>query len=403
MRVHTGRLVWLLALGMLGLPAVAQAQDPNNYEVPPADPVLPIPLGMPRYEDGGLYFAGEFLYMMQTNPMASQNVAVRGFVDLDGSITGLPPGTFVGSGAVALNTEQVGGPASFQPGFSVIFGWRFKSGVALEVNWWHLQDVKYSATASLIPPNFNVGANLADTFLFSPVSNFPVDYAGPAKDVNAGNNGATFGIWNAASLMQLTFFQRFDKVDIGGRFPVQEAECWRTYALFGLRAVTLWERLKWRTVDANFQGVAIPTDVADYSNVISQRLYGLHFGCGDEWYLGSNPFGALSIIVEADAAVLLDFIKLRARYQLADHFSSTMATHNRNKYNLVPEASGNVGFMWYPTQAIQVKLTWDVMAFFNTEASPAPIDFNMGAIDPRYINGFTRIINGVRFGISFVF
>jgi hypothetical protein len=38
------------------------AQEPNNYELPPPDPELPIPLGMPRYEDSGLYFlGGEYL------------------------------------------------------------------------------------------------------------------------------------------------------------------------------------------------------------------------------------------------------------------------------------------------------------------------------------------------------
>jgi hypothetical protein len=401
MQVRTGRLVSLVALGILGLAAVAHGQVPNNYEVPPPDPLLPLPLGMPRYEDGGFYAAAEFLYFMQTNPIAAQNVAVRGFVDTDGSITGTP-GTFVGSGAVALNTDQLGGPASYQPGFSMDIGWRFKNGMALELDWWHLMDVKYSATASIIPQGFNVGSTLADTFLFSPVFNFPADYAGPPKKVNAGDNGATFGIWNAASLMTIDFIQRFDKVDLTMRTPVQECETSRTYALFGGRAVVMYERFKWRTTDYPLDGtVPNPLDFATYTNVVSQRLYGLHCGCGNEWYLGSNPFGALSVLLEVDGSLLLDFIKLRARYEIGD--GHTAATHNRNKYNLVPEVQGDLGFMWYPTQAIQVKLSWDIMAFFNTEASPTPIDFNYGAIDPRYVNGFTRIFNGVRFGFAIVF
>jgi hypothetical protein len=43
------------------------AQVPNNYEVPPPDPLLPIPLGEPRYEDGGVFadITG-FIYMSES-------------------------------------------------------------------------------------------------------------------------------------------------------------------------------------------------------------------------------------------------------------------------------------------------------------------------------------------------
>src|SRR5205085_6193699 len=115
--------------------------------------------------------------------------------------------------------------------------------------------------------------------------------------------------------------------------------------LFGGRAVVMWERFKWRTVDYPVNQIPIPLDVANYTNIVSQRMYGLHVGCGNEWYLGSNRLGALSVIVEGDASLLLDFIKLRARYELGDE--SMAATHNRNKYNFVPEVEGNLGFMWY--------------------------------------------------------
>ena len=41
-----------------------------------------------------------------------------------------------------------------------------------------LTQAKYSAVASLVPPSLNAGANLADSFLFSPVFSFPNDFAG---------------------------------------------------------------------------------------------------------------------------------------------------------------------------------------------------------------------------------
>src|SRR5205085_5356963 len=110
-----------------------------------------------------------FLFYRQTNPIAHQVVAVRGLVDTDGSlqfarnvlnpnvidpatgqtiltvvpnpnfnITGAPatfvvplapptpvPGAFLGTGTPALDTEQVKGPNSYQPGFGLTLGWRF--------------------------------------------------------------------------------------------------------------------------------------------------------------------------------------------------------------------------------------------------------------------------------------
>jgi hypothetical protein len=408
MRVRTGRWGWLLALGLVLAPAAAYGQEigqaNENYEVPPPDPVLPLPLGGPRYEEGGLYFAGEFLFFHQTNPLGSQPVAFRGFTDSDGRITGTP-GTFVGSHTEALNVNDLGGPNTYQPGFSVNLGWRFKDGATFEIDWWHLFDAKYSATASLIPQNFAVGPQTADSFLFSPVYNFPIQYGGPdvrLKDLN-GNPafGTTFGIWNGASLETIEFIQRFDKFDIGGRIPVYDTDCWRTYALLGARALIMWERFKWRTVAADINGVSTNIDEAFYSNITSNRLYGPHMGCGNEWYLGSNPLGALSILLNLDGALCLDFVKERARYELGDR--STAATRSRNVYTFAPEVEATLGFVWYPTQAIQVRLTWDFLGVFNTMASPEPIDFNYGAIDPTWTHEVIRILTGVRAGIGFVF
>jgi hypothetical protein len=45
------------------------AQTPETYEVPPEDPVLPLPVGWPQYEDGGFYYDGTgFQYYWQPNP-----------------------------------------------------------------------------------------------------------------------------------------------------------------------------------------------------------------------------------------------------------------------------------------------------------------------------------------------
>src|SRR5207237_1588772 len=138
-----------------------------------------------------------------------------------GSITGTA-GQFVGSRAEALNTNQLEGPGTWQPGMRVGLGWRFEGGAVLSLNWYHLHDSRYSATASLAPPGLQGGVNLADTFLFSPVFNFPVNFAGNPFNVFPGNPGATFGIWNAASLETISYVQRFDMVDLSLRIRSEE-------------------------------------------------------------------------------------------------------------------------------------------------------------------------------------
>ena len=56
----------------------------------------------------------------------------------------LAPGTFIGSGADALNTQQVHGPQTYEPGFNLTMGWRFENGVTVEATYldapWTLRD-----------------------------------------------------------------------------------------------------------------------------------------------------------------------------------------------------------------------------------------------------------------------
>jgi hypothetical protein len=95
-------------------------------DTPMEDPVVPLPIGHDRMGKGGFYVGGEFVYSKQTNPIKDQVIATRGILDHDGSITanlnGTPgnpiggkpaivqgqgtPGTFIGSGAAALNSSQ---------------------------------------------------------------------------------------------------------------------------------------------------------------------------------------------------------------------------------------------------------------------------------------------------------
>lgn len=389
------RLSWLFLVGALLLaPTKVHAQ---YQEVPPVD--FTGPLSHPRYETGGIFASLQGLYFRTNRPLNDQIVAVRGFVDVDGSITG-KEGTFTGSGVEALNVNQLQGPGSWQPGFALGLGYRFESGTVLLLNWYHLQDSRYSATASLAPLGLQGGAGLANTFLFSNVYNFPVNYSGNAFNLAVGNPGATFGIWNAASLETISYVQRFDMVDFTIRVPIWQTDTYRNYGLFGPRGATLYDKFSWRTVDYDLNGQANNGTIADYHNITSNRLYGLGCGMGNEWFMGDTPIGAFSVSLDLEASLYMDFVKGRAGYQLGDR--STEASRARNLSALVPSVEGRLNLNYFPWEAIQFQIGWDFFDFFNTYASPQPIDFNFGTIDPRWTHA-NRLLHGVTFTIAVVF
>ena len=407
MRNRIGWLAVLVAAGGMLAPGTARAQDGNyNYEVPPPPGVSTVPTPLnPHLDRGGWFFGGEFVSFSQTNPLRSQLIAFRGLTDRDGSVSaalGIPggPGNFIGSRAPALDVNQVSGPGTYQPGFNAVFGYRFANGLAITASWLHLTEVQQSATASFQPPTAN-GNFQEETFLTSPVYNYPINYAGPGNKVGIGNVGAVSGIWNGASLMTESFIQRFEQIDISARYPLQQTECWRLYGTFGARALIMWERFSWRTVDTNVNGVTFNDDAATYTNIVSNRLYGPQVGIGNEWLCGVTPIGAFAVSLDTQAAILVDFVKGRASYELGDRSSS--AHRNRNFIKLVPEVQANLNLWWYPYEGIQVRLGYSVMALFNTMASPNPVDFNYGAIAPAFEDGITRFLHGMNAGIAFIF
>src|SRR5437879_4067263 len=94
------RIRWfLLIAGLFLVPSTGFAQT----DVPPV--LFTGPLSHPRLDDGGMYVGFEFVYMNTNRTLASQIIAKRGFKDLDGTASTSPPGTFVGSGDTALETN----------------------------------------------------------------------------------------------------------------------------------------------------------------------------------------------------------------------------------------------------------------------------------------------------------
>ena len=398
MRTRAGWIALVLTGGLALAPAAVRGQTPG-LDVGREDPVVPLPIYNSRPEMGGFYTALEFIMYRQTRDFSNQVVARRGLVDVDGSVQrdlggtylipapGAPPvfipgppgapGTFLGSATPALNVNDLNGTRTYQPGWATTFGWRFQDGSAIEARWRHVDDATYQRGADIIPPGFAVGPQLIDTFLTSPVYNFPNNYAGELRELGVGDPGATYGIWNAANEMTIEFTQRYDQGDITYRVPVRSDDVSRTFIDVGTRFSWIWERFKWRTVSQDAFGQAGPFDVAIYSNIVSNRMYGPTLGCEQEFYVGTaGRVGAFSIGFKGDFSPMVNIVKERASYELADRTTSTKLS--RTEYTFVPMVSGDIQITWYPIAGVQVRLGWNSLAFMNTVSSPRPIAFNYG-------------------------
>lgn len=395
MRTRIVSLV-LAAAALLGTPEAGRAQF---QEVPPTD--FTGPFSHPRYESGGFFVAAEANFWRLNRTISAQNVAYRGFYDTDGSITGKTPGTFVGSGAVALSTEQVQGSGNYTPGETITMGYRFEDGLTVTASWLHLSAQRYTAQAALIPPSQQIGQGGADSYLSSPVSNFPLAFSGNAFNVVGGNPGATYGIWNAASFMSLEYLQRFDMVEIMARVPIWQTDSLRTYGRVGPRTYQLFDRLNWTTIDADVLGNSTPQTTALYTNFVTNNLWGVNLGCGAEWFMGENPLGAFSCSVEGNAGLYADYARSEASYNLGD--GTVARIRERQFLTIAPATDVTFKLHWYPWEGIQLTAGYQFLAIFNTVASPRPIDFNYGTLDPGYNAWTTRWMHGLNVGLSFVF
>jgi hypothetical protein len=396
----------LLLAGALVGPAANRAAaqwDVSGYE----STQTPLPLGNDRPDTGGIYGYGEFLFMHANRSIGSQAIAKRGFIDSDGSLTGAP-GLFVGSGRQALDTTSFG-RTTWTPGFRFGIGYRLEDGTAISLNYAHLASAKYWTAATAVPPDFNPGSNLSESFLFSPVFAFSPNFAGPQNKVGTltngltgtatqlGSGGSPYGIWNGATTMEVFYVQRFDNWDLSARLPVYETETARSYALVGFNHPWIWETFKWRTVSYDQNGNAGPLDVGVYSNILSQQMYGPMIGCGSEIYLGKG----FSFSGQVTAAALLDIVKERARYELGDQ--SAGAKRSRMEYNVVPNVNGNLSVNWFPINGVQFRAGYNIWSFFNTTYMEKPVGFDFGAIDPSYKTRVLRLFHGFNIGVSFNF
>lgn len=378
---------------------LARGQVDGSYPVPglPSENV-PIPTGNPGQH--GFFTFGEFMFLTQTRTIGDQTVAFRGLVDSSGLVTGLP-GTYIGSGRPALTTDQLG-RNSFAPGYRIGIGYKLDNGVSVWASFTQMMDQTYSASALLVPPFFRSRGDLADTYLVSGVYNFPPSYSGPDiktsfdADINTPT-GNFYGIWNGASEMVISYTNRFTAGEVGARVPMFDTDYSRIYGLGGLRYAWFFERFRWRTVAADFQGVELPAYAANYTNTLSQRMYGPFVGCGHEVYLGKR-FG---LSLDLTGAALLNIVKERAKYELGD--DTTQNKRSRNEFTVVPNANADLNLMWYPIEGVQMRLGYTAQTYFNTRNMLNPIAFDYGAIDPVYNFQAFRLVHGLNVGIGLFF
>jgi hypothetical protein len=409
-RLWCGGLGLLAAAWLLLCPARARAQVNDVPDYAPASPQIPWPLGSTRPEDGGPFVYAQYTMYQWTNPLRSQPIAQRGFFASDTSL-GVPIGTRFGSGAPALNVNNVNGQGSFEPGFEIGFGWKLEDGSAITFDFLYFAGTQYTNGATLFTQHGREGQDFADTFITAPVYNFPPEFAGPLNKLGSFTNGAgaplpgaAVGIWNAASLMTIKFEQRFQQYEATYRYKLIDDEDYRVQALVGPRFTWIWERFKWRTTSygldlANNTVTAGPQDVGVYSNIVSNRMYGVHAGCQTECYLGHG----FAVMLEGQGALFVDGVKERAKYETEAKFMGLPESKKAKKdFSLVPELSTMLTLQWYPTEFVQIQIGYELMAFFNTFASTRPIDFNYLNLSPTY-DHVARQYNGFRAGIAFWF
>jgi hypothetical protein len=396
--MHRRSLGWTgvlltLSLTLLSVcPSASYGQDALGYALPAE--FVPTPLSSTRPEEG-FFVNYTFGMYLQTVPLGDQTVATRGFLDIDGSIGGVPF-VFAGSNRIALTTKQVTGPQSQLPSHRVGMGYRFFEGGVLEFNWLHVNTIRYSAVATPVPQDLFVRPDLADSFLFAPVVNFPTDFSGPGDDINGG---AAYGVWNGAELMTIDFTQRLEQAELVYRMaPVIDTLCWRTYGYFGPRFVWFWERFRWRSFDQDSQGQSQDIWNAYYTNIISNRMYGIKCGCGNDWYIGNG----ISINLDGFVTPMLNIVTKRAQYERGDRRIGPIRKRTDRDYTLVPEFGASLAVNWFPYEGIQVKASYNIMAYFNTVTSEDPIDLDYSGINPDYDRTF-RLVRGFEIGICFRF
>jgi len=401
---------WLaLCVALLAAGRVSAQFNPGSSAPPEVTVPIPTQNNLP---DGGPFFAMEYVMFEQTNPTKSQAIAFRGFtvtapnftfVDAQGVTRGFNIGQFVGSQTEALDAHQVSG-MQYEPGYKWTLGYRFQDGGTISFSDMRLFNTTKTAAATFAAAGFNVRQDFADSFLSSPVFNFPPEFSGPDKITDPAGNvvpGAAIGMWNAASIETLKFQQRTEQWDITYRAPAYyETETCKMSCSIGGRYFKMWEGFQWLVIDIDANtGDGGAFNTAIYQQLTSNNLWGPWVSTTWEQYLGAG----FALQIEVGAAALLDIVRERAKYSLGFRWLGPQGKYSRSDFTIAPELWGNLNLMWYPIEGVQVKLGYDVMGFFNTIGSYNPVGFDFATPTPKWSHIPLRTFDGFEVGIGFIF
>jgi hypothetical protein len=387
------------------VPSAARAQlaatnggsDAVGY-APPFLP-LPFPIGSTRPEDGGLFVNTAFALYQISNPLKNQVVAHRGFRVFDDSL-GFAAGTVVGSGADALNAQQLRDDRNWQPGWTFNIGWKFRDGSSIELNWFYLTGTEYRAAATPFPQRQPFSATSADSFLFNDVYNLPIEFSGPPNKVLGGSQFAAFGLFNAASIMTESWRQRFQQWELAYRWQVIDEENTRLYGIVGPRFAWIWEKYKLMATDYTATGGGgSPDDQGIFTAITSNRMYGVHAGAQCDQYLGHG----FACVMEGQGSLFLDSVKERGQFETGNKYGGNPVNKfARREFAVVPELEGSVGLMWFPAEAIQFELMYQGQVYFNTMATQRPLALDYAHPRPdwqstiRWLHGLQAAV-GIHF------
>ena len=454
------RTKWWVKWACLACLMVApQSVLAQGFSVGPPATETPLPL-MWGERDEGFFFAMEAVFMRMNNPLKSQVVAQRGLWDWTGEIRGygppraifedddptdeIPPtfvttipssslgvpGQFVGSGAVALTTTDIGGQ-TFQPGTRMSFGYRLRNGIAIEVNYMSLTAARRTASAGVIgPPGVGVGQDMADSFLSAPFYNYSPFLSGPLRDVisgvdlflSDGSGGAfvfvpqapddlfffggyvvpAYGIGNGAEIFEQSFRQRYATGELNFRVPLFQGEVTRTYWTGGFKYIGMQERYRLRIVDFGLSDTndgsvtQSPEFAMIYTNKITNHFYGMMIGCGSEAYLGLG----WAISVEAKVGALAERTRVVTDVKRQD--GNYQLKHTSNQINAATNFQAGGYLWWYPIEGIQLRAGYEYSGIVGARRSPNPIDFDLGRLQPE-VKATYFSLDGFVAGVAFIF
>ena len=326
----------------------------EGFYVPPKPFIGPF--SHPNYENGGFYFGAEFVFTSPRRGRSCRNRSPTAGSWTPPACSPAWPARWSAAAEEALNTNQVQGQGSFQPGVNIFFGYDSKrrggaAGVAAPDRIALLRQCRRAAhrpeSGQLRGRTLPVRSGDLNWPNWPTSGNFSSVLIGGVPAV-----GATPGIWNAASEMSEQFIQRLEIIQLHCRVPWWETENYRAYGTFGPRAIHHVGRIRMVHGPARRGRPCRATPARLVHQYHVEPALWCLFGTGHDWYLWIRALRRLRPRLQLNGGLYMDFVKGRAGYELAN--KSTENHRATNFYSLVPGFDGKIGLMWYPWEAIQV-------------------------------------------------